>query len=102
MNNPEGLWVNWLICDEIYQMYAGKKNDPSIIWRNAIKFYDIEHQHFTYQDQDEYDLTTAIYAGTQPNAKFRTPPTIPATAGTLTAWISAARATPPLQSAYVR
>jgi hypothetical protein len=73
-NNPEGQWANWLICDEIYQMYAEELKDPAIIWRNAIKFYDIEHQHYNYQDQDEVDLTTAIYAGTQPNAKFRTPP----------------------------
>jgi len=73
-NNPEGQWANWLICDEIYQMYAEQKGDPSIIWRNAIKFYDIEHMHYNYQDQDEYDLVTAIYSGIKPNDKFRTPP----------------------------
>jgi hypothetical protein len=73
-NNPEGQWANWLICDEIYQMYAEEKNDPSIIWRNAIKLYDIEHMYYNYQAQDEYDLVKAIYGNTQPNAKFRTPP----------------------------
>jgi len=73
-NNPEAQWANWLICDEIYQMYAEKLNDPSIIWRNAIKMYHIPHAHQAYQNQDEYDLVTAIYSGTQPNAKFRTPP----------------------------
>jgi len=73
-NNPEGQWANWLICDEIYQMYAEELKDPAIIWRNAIKLYDIEHMHQSYQDQDEYDLVTAIYNKTQPNAKFRAPP----------------------------
>jgi hypothetical protein len=73
-NNPEAQWANWLICDEIYQMYAEELNDPLIIWRNAIKLYHIPHAHQTYQNQDEYDLVTAIYAGTQPDDKFRTPP----------------------------
>jgi len=73
-NNPEGQWANWLICDELYQMYAEEKNEPAIIWRNAIKMYDIEHMHYSYQNEDEYDLVTAIYADIQPNAKFRTPP----------------------------
>jgi hypothetical protein len=72
-NNPEAQWANWLICDEIYQMYA-ERYDSSYIWRNAIKFYHIPHNHFSYQDQDEYDLVTAIYSGSQPNVKFRTPP----------------------------
>jgi len=73
-NNPEAQWANWLICDEIYKMYAEQRRDPSIIWRNAIKMYHIPHAHQTYQNEDEYDLVTAIYAGVQPNAKFRTPP----------------------------
>jgi len=73
-NNPEGQWANWLMCDEIYQMYAEELGDPLIIWRNAIKMYDIEHIHFDYQNKDEYDLVTAIYSGTQPDEKFRTPP----------------------------
>jgi hypothetical protein len=73
-NNTEAQWANWLISDEVYQMYAEKLNDPSIIWRNAIKFYHIPHAHQSYQDQDEYDLTAAIYSGGQVNAKFRTPP----------------------------
>jgi len=73
-NNPESQWANWLINDELYQMYAEEKNDPKIIWRNAIKLYDIDHNHFAYQNQDEYDLVTAIYSGSQPDAKFRTPP----------------------------
>jgi hypothetical protein len=73
-NNPEAQWANWLICDEIYQMYAEERGDPSIIWRNAIKFYHIPHSHQAYQNQDEYDLVTAIYSDAQPNAKFRTPP----------------------------
>ena len=73
-NNPEAQWANWLICDEIYQMYAEQKGDPSIIWRNAIKLYHIPHSHQAYQNQDEYDLVTAIYSGAQPDAKFRTPP----------------------------
>jgi hypothetical protein len=73
-NNPEAQWANWLICDEIYQMYAEELNDPAIIWRNTIKIYHIPHAHQGYQDQDEYDLTAAIYAGIQPNVKFRTPP----------------------------
>ena len=73
-NNTEAQWANWLINDEVYQMYAEKENDPLIIWRNAIKFYHIPHSHYAWQDQDEYDLVSAIYAGTQPDAKFRTPP----------------------------
>ncbi|WP_461255864.1 glucuronyl esterase domain-containing protein [Treponema sp. R80B11-R83G3] len=73
-NNPEGQWANWLMVDEVYQMFAEKLNDPSIIWRNAIKLYDIEHGHQAYQDVDEYELTTAIYSNLQPDAKFRTPP----------------------------
>jgi len=73
-NNPESQWVNWLICDEIYQMYAKELNDPSIIWRNAIKFYDIGHQRITQHIQDESALVNAIYSGTQPHEKFRTPP----------------------------
>ena len=73
-NNPEAQWANWLICDEIYQLYAEELNDPAIIWRNAIKMYHIPHQHQAYQNQDELDLVTAIYAETQPDAKFRTPP----------------------------
>jgi hypothetical protein len=73
-NNPEGQWANWLITDEIYRMYAEELNDPLIIWRNAIKIYHIPHMPQSYQSQDEYDLTTAIYNGTQPNIKFRTPP----------------------------
>jgi hypothetical protein len=74
-NNPEAQWANWLICDEIYRMYAEEKGDPLIAWRNAIKIYHISHTGTPdYQQQDEVDLTTAIYAGTQPNAKFRTPP----------------------------
>jgi len=73
-NNPEGQWVNWLMIDEIYQMYAEELKDPSIIWRNAIKFYDIDHTQTAYQRIDEFELTNAIYSGTQPNVKFRTPP----------------------------
>jgi hypothetical protein len=73
-NNPEAQWANWLITDEIYQMYAEEKGDPSIIWRNAIKMYHIPHGHQAYQNQDEYDLVTDIYNGLQPNDKFRTPP----------------------------
>jgi hypothetical protein len=74
-NNPEAQWANWLITDEIYQMYAEEKNDPSIVWRNAIKIYHLSHTGTpAYQQQDEVDLTTAIYNGTQPNVKFRTPP----------------------------
>jgi len=73
-NNPESQWVNWLICDEIYQMYAKELNDPSIIWRNAIKLYDIDHAHFNFQNDDEVNLTNSIYSGVQPHAKFRTPP----------------------------
>jgi hypothetical protein len=73
-NNPEGQWANWLICDELYQMYAEELGDPSIIWRNAIKMYDIEHNHFNYQNQDEADLVNAIYGKITPNDKFRTPP----------------------------
>jgi hypothetical protein len=70
--NPESQWANWLICDEIYQLYAEELNDPSIIQRNNVKFYDIEHTHRAYQDQDEYDLVTALYSGQTPNLKFRT------------------------------
>ncbi|MDR0455354.1 MAG: hypothetical protein LBH20_01555 [Treponema sp.] len=70
--NPESQWANWLMCDEIYQMYAEELKDPSIIWRNLCKFYNIDHVHRVYQDQDEYDVVTAIFAGQQPNAKFRT------------------------------
>ena len=73
-NNTEAQWANWLIIDEIYQMYAEELGDPSIIWRNAIKLYHIPHMHQAYQNQDEYDLVTAIYSGTQPNVKFRMPP----------------------------
>jgi len=73
-NNPESQWANWLICDEIYQMYAKELKDPSIIWRNAIKLYDIDHVHTAYQNQDEFELVTAVYGRTQPPAKFRTPP----------------------------
>jgi hypothetical protein len=73
-NNPEAQWANWLICDEIYQMYAEELGDPSIIWRNAIKMYHIPHAHQAYQNQDEADLVNAIYAGSTPNAKFRIPP----------------------------
>ncbi|MCL2444318.1 MAG: hypothetical protein FWD13_12770 [Treponema sp.] len=73
-NNPESQWVNWLICDEVYQMYAKELNDSSIIWRNAIKFYDIPHSRIIQQNGDESDLVNAIYSGTQPNVKFRTPP----------------------------
>jgi len=73
-NNPESQWVNWLICDEIYQMYAKELNQPLIIWRNAIKFYDIPHTRITQQDQDESALVNAIYSSSQPDNKFRTPP----------------------------
>jgi hypothetical protein len=73
-NNPEGQWANWLMTDEVYQMYAEELNDPSIIWRNVIKFYDIDHAHFGYQNQDEADLVTALYSGLKPHDKFRTPP----------------------------
>ena len=73
-NNTEAQWANWLISDEVYQMYAEQLNDSAIIWRNAIKFYHIPHAHQTYQDDDEYSLTTAIYSVSQPDAKFRTPP----------------------------
>jgi len=72
--NPESQWANWLMCDEIYQMYAEELGDPLIIWRNVIKFYNIGHMHYDYQNQDEYDLVTALYSRQQPNAKFRTPP----------------------------
>jgi hypothetical protein len=70
--NPESQWANWLMCDEIYQMYAEELGDPSIIWRNVCKFYNIGHMHYAYQDQDEYNLVTALFSGQQPNAKFRT------------------------------
>jgi hypothetical protein len=73
-NNTEAQWANWLICDEIYQMYAEKRGDPLIIWRNAIKLYHIPHAHQTYQNTDEYELVTALYSGQQPHAKFRMPP----------------------------
>lgn len=55
-------------------MYAKELNDSSIIWRNAIKFYDIPHSRIIQQNGDESDLVNAIYSGTQPNVKFRTPP----------------------------
>jgi hypothetical protein len=70
--NPESQWANWLMCDEIYQMYAEELGDPLIIWRNVIKLYDIDHTHTAYQNQDEYDLVTALFTRQQPNAKFRT------------------------------
>jgi hypothetical protein len=74
-NNPEAQWANWLICDEIYRMYAEETGDSSIVWRNAIKIYHISHTGTpAYQQQDEVDLTAAIYGGFTPNAKFRTPP----------------------------
>ena len=73
-NNTEAQWANWLICDEIYQLYAEQRRNPSILWRNAIKLYHIPHMHQAYQNEDEYELVTAIYAGRQPDAKFRTPP----------------------------
>ncbi|MDR0457051.1 MAG: hypothetical protein LBH20_10265 [Treponema sp.] len=73
-NNTEAQWANWLLCDEIYQMYAEQQSNASIIWRNAIKLYHIPHAHQAYQDVDEHDLTTAIYSGSQPHSKFRTPP----------------------------
>jgi hypothetical protein len=70
--NPESQWANWLMCDEIYQMYAEELRDPLIIWRNTIKLYNIGHMHYDYQDKDEYELVEALYAGRQPDAKFRT------------------------------
>jgi len=73
-NNPEGQWANWLMIDEVYQMYAEQLGDSSIIWRNAIKFYDIDHSHFSYQNDDEVALVNAIYNGTPVDPKFRTPP----------------------------
>jgi len=73
-NNTEAQWANWLITDEVYRMYAEQSDDPSIIWRNAVKFYHIPHAHQTYQDDDEYELTMAIYGKSPVNAKFRTPP----------------------------
>jgi hypothetical protein len=72
--NPESQWANWLMCDEIYQMYAEELGDPLIIWRNVIKLYDIGHTHTGYQNEDEYDLVEALFADRQPNAKFRTSP----------------------------
>ncbi|MDR2702330.1 MAG: hypothetical protein LBB72_07860 [Spirochaetaceae bacterium] len=71
--NPESQWAAWLMCDEIYQMYAEELGDPLIIWRNAVKMYNIGHMHYDYQNQDEYDLVEALYSGRQPNEKFRTP-----------------------------
>jgi len=73
-NNPEGTWANWLMVDEVYQMYATERNDPSIIWRNAIVMYNIPHAHRPYLDQDEVDLTNAILNGQTPHERFRTPP----------------------------
>jgi len=73
-NNPEGTWANWLMVDEVYQMYAEALGDPSIIWRNAIVMYNIPHATRPYLNQDEVDLANAILGGQTPHARFRTPP----------------------------
>jgi len=80
-NNPEGQWANWLLSDEIYQMYADELNDPRIIWRNAIKMYHIPHQHNSYQTADETALIDNLWDESKSEAdlkaalmKLRIPP----------------------------
>jgi len=73
-NNPEGQWANWLMTDEIYQMFAEELNDPAIIWRNAIRMYHVTHQRFAWQNEDDALLVNALHSGGTPPARFRTPP----------------------------